>query len=323
MDDTMNKTAIAIDVGGTKTLGVLFGADGRVLSVRRDRGITPVDAPAAVCVALYSKMADTLLRDAASRGLRTVDTGYCSIATAEHYTPLFYDGIAAAAGDRLARLRVEPDGLCVISGMLGHSDGAAMICGTGSSLYVREGETFWRTGGWGHYIDSCGSGFVLGRLALRAVLRAHDGRGAPTLMTELAHDRAGKPVWAAYDEIYAGGRPYIAAFADCVFEARKAGDAAAAGIFDSCACDLAELLHTARRRLGKPYTAILNGGVFAHHPEYAGAVIALGPSDVTAMTGTTPPVYGCAVEAMHDMGLECGEDFKERFMTSLSGVSGK
>ena len=142
-------------------------------------------------------------------------------------------------------------------------------------------------------------------------------------MTELAHDRAGKPVWDAYDEIYAGGRPYIAAFAGCVFEARKAGDDAASEIFDSCACDLAELLHTARRRLGKPYTAILNGGVFALHPEYAGAVIELGPSDVTAMTGTTPPVYGCAVEAMHDMGLECGEDFKERFMTSLSGVSGK
>ena len=69
--------------------------------------------------------------------------------------------------------------------MLGHVDGASMICGTGSSLYFRKGDSYSYTGGWGYLIDSCGSGYVLGRYAIQAAVRAHDGRAEPTILCEL------------------------------------------------------------------------------------------------------------------------------------------
>lgn len=305
----------AVDIGGTKSDAVLFDRSGRIASRRLSRGITPVDASFDECVDHYMKTLTDILSDA--QGRRIVST-YCSVATVEHYTPAVQDALKRIDGTGV--LRIEPDGLCLISSFLGHRDGASMICGTGSSLYVRHGDEFYRVGGWGHYIDSCGSGFVLGRLALRAALRAHDGRDGPTLLSDLLAEKIGRPAWDDYDRIYALGRPYVASLAGCLFEAAKRGDAAAQKIFDECSSDLAELVQTARRREGKPLTVVLNGGVFANHPEYAEAVKAKSPSDTTFAVAPTPPVYGCAVEALWSVGLEPDPGFDEAFMKDYNGV---
>ena len=160
----------AVDIGGTKSEAVIFDRSGRIISERRTKGITPVDAPFDECLSHYKKTLSDIISDAPG----AVAATYCSVATVEHYSPAVYDLLKTVPGTGM--LRVEPDGLCLISSVLGHADGASMICGTGSSLYVRHGESFYRVGGWGHFIDSCGSGFVLGRLAFRAALRAFDGR---------------------------------------------------------------------------------------------------------------------------------------------------
>jgi len=309
------KLLAAIDIGGTKTAGILFDVSGNIIATVRDRGITPVDAPLADCIAHYISVLTRLFDAAVDKG--EIVSTYCSIATIEHYTPVVIDSIREAVGDRAGILRAEPDGLCLISGMLGHTDGCAMICGTGSSLYVRSGEDFFRVGGWGHYIDSCASGFVLGRLAIRAALREYDGRGPHTLLTELIKEKCGRPIEDDYDRIYSLGRPYVASYAGCVFEARRQGDAVAAGIFDDCAADLAELVATACRRTGKLLTVILNGGIFSHYPEYAEAVAALCPAGVSMIPGDLPPVYGCAVEAMYSIGLSCDDRFKASLIDGM------
>ena len=303
----------AVDIGGTKSDALLFREDGEVVSKRRTRGITPVDAPFERCVEHYRKTLTDILSDA---GSERVESTYCSVATVEHYTPAVQDALSRLEGAGV--LCIEPDGLCLISSVLGHRDGASMICGTGSSLYVRHGDSFYRVGGWGHFIDSCGSGFVLGRLALRAALRAHDGRDGPTLLSDLLEKKIGRPAYLDYDRIYAEGRPYVASLAGCLFEAVKLGDPAASEIFESCSSDLAELVATARRREGRPITVVLNGGVFTNHPEYAKAVIDKSPADVDFRESGMPPVYGCAVEALWSVGLSPCEGFAERFMKGYS-----
>ena len=306
----------AMDVGGTKTAGFVADTEGNIIASARDRGITPVDAPASECVALYTGFLRRLFDSAGV----TAGATYCSIAAIEHYTPDFQNGIAEAVGDRAGILRAEPDGLCLISGMLGHADGASMVCGTGSSLYVRSGEDWFRVGGWGHLIDSCGSGFVLGRLAIRAVLREYDGRGEKTLLTPLCEEKCGRPIPDDYDRIYSLGRPYVASYAGCVFEARRRGDAVASKIFDGCAADMAELIATALRRTGKKPSELplfMNGGIFAHWPEYPDAILALAPDGVRASVATVPPVYGCAVEAMYSLGLECTPAFRTKLLDGI------
>lgn len=306
----------AVDIGGTKSEAVIFDRSGRIFSERRTKGITPVDAPFDECLSHYKKTLSDIISDAPG----AVAATYCSVATVEHYSPAVYDHLKTVPGTGM--LRVEPDGLCLISSVLGHADGASMICGTGSSLYVRHGESFYRVGGWGHFIDSCGSGFVLGRLAFRAALRAFDGRDGGTLLTGIIEKKTGRRVFEEYDRMYALGRPYVASFAGCVFEARRRGDAAAEKIFDSCSSDLAELVSTARRREGKPLTVVLNGGVFSNYPEYAEAVKKKSPADTTFAESGMPPVYGCAVEALYSADVAADEKFRETFAASLRKQTG-
>lgn len=305
----------AVDIGGTKTLAVLFRPDGTVVRRYDTYGLTPVDAPIDVCTAHYASILPALTEEVAE----PVRAAYFSIACTEHYPEAYRTALRASTD--APSLRVEPDGLCLISAMLGHRDGASIICGTGSSLYIRRGESFRRIGGWGHYIDSCGSGFVLGRLAIRAVLRSHDGRAVPTALTELVNAKCGRPIWDDYDKIYSLGRPYVASYASCVFEARRAGDPAASEIFDSCAADLAELITTAfRSGGGGELTVVFNGGIFTHFPEYAEAVRALAPAAVRAVFSDVPPVFGCAVEALHDVGIEADEAFRAAFIAGLEAA---
>ena len=82
-----------------------------------------------------------------------------------------------------------------------------LIAGTGSIAYGRDAEgRAARAGGWGYVLGDEGSGYWLGRQALRAVVRSSDGRGPATALTPriLAHyhvERADQLV----REIYVGG----------------------------------------------------------------------------------------------------------------------
>ncbi|MCF8530324.1 MAG: hypothetical protein K9G69_03400 [Candidatus Nanopelagicales bacterium] len=76
-----------------------------------------------------------------------------------------------------------------ISGFLGalHFDtGVVIAAGTGIVTFAASETTTARVDGWGNIIGDAGSGFWIGRKALDAALRAHDGRAGRTLLTELA-----------------------------------------------------------------------------------------------------------------------------------------
>lgn len=301
---------IAFDTGGTKTDAVLFAQDGTVLRHTVTPGANPLDLGLEEACRRYRAAIDGL-REGLNMPIRCL---YASIACIEHYgdrIPAYLRSLVPEA-----TVRAENDGNCLISAMIGHRDGACMICGTGSALCYRFGEECGHIGGWGYLVDSCGSGFVLAQKALNAMVREMDGRLDHTLLTELFEQRTGETLRQHYARLYAGGRPYIASFASLVFEARRRGDRAAALIFDDCVQDLSELVWTGYRRFGGGYRLILNGGIFRHYPEYVQALRAHVPPEVEIMESDANPVYGCAVEAMYDAGLECGAAFKRRFLES-------
>ena len=70
-------------------------------------------------------------------------------------------------------------------------------------------------------------------------------------------------------------------------------------------------------RCSKLVDVVFNGGIFTHFPEYAEAVRALSPAGVRAIFSDVPPVYGCAVEAMADLGLTADGSFRSAFLASL------
>lgn len=301
------KYFIAFDVGGTKTDAVLFDETGAVLRHVLMPGANPLDVGFEAACARYLDAINAL-----KEGLNIAICGiYGAIACVDYFGTRVTDFLRERV--QAEYIRIEPDGACLISAMLGHNDGACLICGTGSSLCYRFHEEYGHIGGWGYLVDSCASGFILGKKALLAIARSMDGRDGGTLLKALFEARCGEDLNAHFEKVYRGGRPYIASFASLVFEARQQGDGAAAQIFDDCVADLNELVWTGYRKFGS-YKLVLNGGIFRNFPEYAAALKAHAPVQVELINSDAPPVYGCAVEAMHDAGLACDAAFKRAFL---------
>src|ERR1019366_3698153 len=177
---------LGIDAGGTKTVCLLADEHGNILSEGRggganlhtsgefevekvlhevmeaaigDREMTP----AAVCLGIAG-----VDRDDEARTVRAImrRIGYKS------------------------RIVVVNDALVALVAGAGNAPGIVIIAGTGSIVYGRNARfEEGRPGGWGHIIGDEGSGYWIGREALAAIMRAADGRGPETRLTEdvLAH----------------------------------------------------------------------------------------------------------------------------------------
>ena len=297
----------AVDMGGTKAEGVVFKETGEVVCRVVEKGGAPFDNGVEYSLTNLCKCVDALIEKSPEKPVAF----YLGAAACEYYMPQFTAALSAYGFDKL---RIEGDGPSLVSGVFGHRDGAGMICGTGSALYVRKGDDYYHIGGGGHMIDSCGSGYVIGRKAIRAALRAVDGSDQPTILVEMLEEAAGIPLWYRLDEIYTRGRSYVASFAHVLFEARNKGDIVARRIFNECASDLADVIWAQYKKNGGPFDLIFNGGIFKNYPEYSDTVKAMAPKDMRIFFADVPPVYGGAVEAMYDIGIVTDEEFRKTFM---------
>lgn len=85
------------------------------------------------------------------------------------------------------RVHLAHDSITSYLGALGTSKGAVVAVGTGVvTLAVGDTKTA-RVDGWGNLLGDAGSGYWIGRAALEAVLRAHDGRGPATQLSDVVH----------------------------------------------------------------------------------------------------------------------------------------
>ena len=88
-----------------------------------------------------------------------------------------------------SRVLIVNDALIALETGAPGQPGVVIISGTGSIAYGRNaaGEAA-RSGGWGYVLGDEGSGYWIGRAALRAVLRAADHRGPATVLTPMLLD---------------------------------------------------------------------------------------------------------------------------------------
>lgn len=305
------KYCIAIDGGGTKTDAVLFDETGHIVARH---------------VGIGNNATDIGVDEARRRMLDNVDAVYDK---ADGPVCSLYGGVAGVVcnGDtystditgryNIEKIRFDDDGCNLISGTLGHADGCGMVCGTGSSLFIRqEGQPLRHIGGKGYLIDTGGSGFEIGRDAICMALRAVDGRCQHTVLVELLESIMGIPVDdRAIPVIHRGGRPYIAGFAKAVFEGRRQGDWACEKIFDRQSALLADLTFVAERYFEDQFDIVIGGGIAAHFPEYVESIRRKASPKSRIILQSAPPVYGAAVEAMWDAGIEVSDDIKARFIS--------
>ncbi len=190
--------------------------------------------------------------------------------------------------------------------------GIALIAGTGSSCYGRNsaGES-WRSGGWGYLLDDLGSGFYLGLEAIKATLRAHDGRGPATAMAGCVMEALGLQDLDEimhriyYPKLDVAG---IAALAPIVI-ALAPGDPVARGVIDSGCAKLAAMVAAVAHRLrfGNSPTVAPVGGLATSGPTFREP---LDRAIMQALPGAriivplAPPLAGAALLALAHAGIE-------------------
>jgi len=172
-----------------------------------------------------------------------------------------------------ARTLVVNDALVALEAGAPSQPGVVIVSGTGSIAYGRNAANeAARAGGWGHVLGDEGSGYWIGRAALRAVLREADQRGQKTALTPLLLRHFGiAEAQGLLHEVYYSNlkAAAIGALAQCVQAAFQEGDAAAIGILRSAADELESSGLSVARRLGlvgSPFTFVLSGGIFRAVP---------------------------------------------------------
>lgn len=161
--------------------------------------------------------------------------------------------LAADFGTGPANCRVDHDLRIALAGALDGRSGAVLVAGTGSACFgaASDGRT-WKAGGWGTQLDDGGSGHWLGLQALRAVIRASDGRGPESTLAGMVTARTGLTEPRAIINALAAGRlerNQVAALAPEVLAAAEAGDAAACDIVARGAGELAAMAAAVWRKL--------------------------------------------------------------------------
>lgn len=197
-------------------------------------------------------------------------------------------GVAADRDAVLAwatHLPVAERVLVVADGMLPFADGAAepwgvvLIAGTGSLALARprgaalSAESVAdRCGGWGPMLGDEGSGYALGLAALRAAMRAADGRGAATILRDAVVRRfAARDPADLVAKVHAPGvgRREIADVAREVLAAADVGDPVAAALVAGVAAELAAHVRTLADRnafAAGVYPLRLAGGLLVGSP---------------------------------------------------------
>ena len=262
---------LGIDAGGTKTVALLADANGVVLGEGRAGGANlqahgelevekvlhhvidlaregPCATPAAVCLGLAG-----VDRDGDGEVIRSImrRLGF------RERTLIVNDALIALVG-----------GVPLRQGRDTVSQGVVLISGTGSIAYgVNSRGQAARAGGWGTSLGDEGSGYWIGRRALKAVARDADGRGPHTRLTSLvlAHFSLSRPeqlVSEIYD--HATGKRAIASLGQTVEQARADGDMVATEIMRKAADELALAAASVVARLemrGEQFPILLSGGM--------------------------------------------------------------
>ncbi len=167
------------------------------------------------------------------------------------------------------RVRVVNDAVIALVGGVGQPYGVAIISGTGSIAYgINARGQVRRAGGWGYLLGDEGSGYDIGRRALQAALRAHDGRGQPTRLLPmlLAHLNLTRiEDLMALIHLQGFQRHQIAALVPLVEQAVTEGDQVAWNILRGAAEELALAARAVIQGLemqDEAFDVVLVGGVF-------------------------------------------------------------
>ena len=242
---------LGIDCGGSHTAVVVGDRGGRVLARAEGPGsaMRPGGAERSAAVIL-----ETARRAATQAGVSlpalAALVGAAGAGRAPEQEALAAAIKAAGAAERVA---VRGDVEIALAAAFGHGPGVLVNAGTGSIAYARisDGRLF-RAGGHGWQLGDEGGGYWLGRRALSAAARAHDGLGeSSTLLERLLVALA----LQTFDDLIrwtsTATPAQVAALAPHVLNAAREGEMIAQRIIEDAAGELSQLVQALSRHFSE------------------------------------------------------------------------
>lgn len=261
----LNELVVGVDGGGTKTVARLLarGAGGRlcVLATGRAGPSNPnsvgwdaaAEAIVAACRAAHGQPALAAV----------VAVAGCAAEPARRRMVE-----ALVTRDLAERVDVVSDTAPLAAHLPCDQPVVALIAGTGSAALARGGDGVSRVvGGWGYLVDDAGSGFGLGRSAIRHAGWRIDAGEPPDALTDAAlrhADATGSAGVKAALYNAPSPRGWLAALAPEVLRLASAGDPAATAAAEENAdalVDLAGVARVASRTTGAQAKLLLAGGL--------------------------------------------------------------
>ncbi|MEQ9400188.1 MAG: BadF/BadG/BcrA/BcrD ATPase family protein [Longimicrobiales bacterium] len=255
---------LGVDGGGTRTRAVVLDREG----VEKGRA----EGAAALADARHPERAAEALRDVCFAALGAADSAAPARAVWAGVAGAGREAARSAVELELSRFgvadvcRVGTDVVAAFHDAFPSGPGILLIAGTGSIAWGRaESGREGRVGGWGHHIGDEGSGYAIGREALRRVARHADGRAPETALREALLDELGLETvdrlvqWAAD-----ATKAQVAALAPVVARSSDQGDPVAGEILVHAVEELEGHVATVLARLGpwsQPPSVALGGGL--------------------------------------------------------------
>lgn len=309
----MTRYLLGVDGGGTKTYAAIMDEHGRHLG----GGIGgPSNYDHAGVLATRANIAAAVSAARQAAGLPEQPFAAAFLGMAGVVSPEDRAVIGAIAAElALAppeRIGVDHDCRIALAGGLSGRPGIVQIAGTGSSTFgMNAAGAAWRAGGWGYLLADEGSSYWLGAQALRAAVRAYDGRGPATELEPRLRERLGlADMNAIMHRVYVAGLTptEIAGLAPLVIDLARAGDAVARQLVRDGAAELVAAVVAVARRLGLDAGACelaLVGGLFQAEDVLLPplrAQLAEALPGCTAHLAERAPVEGACLLALQQLG---------------------
>ena len=251
-----------------------------------------VDAALAAVDAALARLTDHL------RGHTTLSS-LCVGAAGAEAAPAAARLLAQRLAERhpAAGVAVASDSVTAHAGALAGRPGSVLAVGTGVvALAVAADGRRTQLDGWGPWLGDDGGGAWIGREALRAVLRAREGRGPDTLLTAAAEQRYGDLVALPATLAASGGQARAtAALTPDVLAAAGNGDQVARDVLDRAVTCWADVAARAVAVAGEPVLAVTGG--LADVPLLTEALAARLPDAVRLTAAHGTPLDGALLLA--------------------------
>jgi len=261
------RKVLGVDAGNSKTLALVAGENGRILGLgRAGPGNHQTVGLEQALGEIEKACKEALFQGAVSE---PVEVGVFGLAGADLPEDFSLLG-QALEGLKLAReVHVENDTMVALRAGTNQPWGVVVVCGAGfNAAGIAPDGRICRLPGLGWISGDWGGGWELAREAVRQVARAWDGRGEPTLLTDLFLSALGvKSVEEMISALYHHDveERELLNLVPCIFEAAYQGDKVAKKILLRLGEEVGITAAAVIRKLGLEKTeveVVLAGGVF-------------------------------------------------------------